>query len=115
MTRRRTLLTAAAAGLGIAGIGAFRSKRLADDTYAESVKETWRHGPRAPTGLPAVMRELVRCACLAPSSHNTQCSRFALTDCSVAILPDFDRRCPVVDPEDLTLEGRWPVGDRDLW
>jgi hypothetical protein len=39
----------------------------------------------------------------APSSHNTQCWKFRLGDQSVSILPDYQRRCPVVDPDDHHL------------
>ncbi len=46
------------------------------------------------------MRELVRCATLAPSSHNTQCWRFRIQARSITIGPDPSRRCPVVDPDD---------------
>ena len=45
-------------------------------------------------------QELVRLATLAPSSHNTQCWRFALEDNGLTILPDSLRRCPAVDPDD---------------
>jgi hypothetical protein len=48
----------------------------------------------------ALRQELVRCATLAPSSHNTQCWKFAWEDKGVTILPDLTRRCPVVDPDD---------------
>jgi hypothetical protein len=44
--------------------------------------------------------ELVRFATLAPSSHNTQCWKFALEDKAITILPDLWRRCPAVDPDD---------------
>lgn len=50
-----------------------------------------------------LMRELVRYATLAPSSHNTQCWRFRLQDRSIGIEPDLSRRCPVVDPDDHHL------------
>lgn len=49
------------------------------------------------------LRELLRYAVLAPSSHNTQCWKFRLAENSIAILPDFSRRCPVVDPDDHHL------------
>jgi hypothetical protein len=55
------------------------------------------------------MRELVRFATLAPSSHNTQCWRFHLQnehspqDQAIVITPDLARRCPVVDPDDHHL------------
>jgi len=51
----------------------------------------------------ALMRELVRQATLAPSSHNTQCWRFHLGERAIAIAPDLARRCPVVDPDDHHL------------
>lgn len=49
------------------------------------------------------LRELVRLATLAASSHNTQPWRFRLEERAVAILPDLSRRCPVVDPDDAHL------------
>jgi hypothetical protein len=51
----------------------------------------------------AQLRELVRYATLAPSSHNTQCWKFRLEDHAISILPDLSRRCPVVDPDDHHL------------
>ena len=60
-----------------------------------------RRAGRLDTGNQSLrMRELVRCATLAPSSHNTQCWRFHLQDRSITITPDLLRRCPVVDPDD---------------
>lgn len=47
----------------------------------------------------ALLKQLVSCATLAPSSHNTQCWKFRLEDGAISILPDFSRRCPVVDPD----------------
>jgi hypothetical protein len=49
------------------------------------------------------MRELVRYATLAPSSHNTQCWSFDIKERSITIRPDLSRRCPVVDPDDHHL------------
>lgn len=49
------------------------------------------------------MRELVRYATLAPSSHNTQCWKFSIGRDEISILPDLTRRCPVVDPDDHHL------------
>jgi hypothetical protein len=70
-----------------------------------------------------IRRELVRLAVMAASSHNTQLWKFALTDRSLAVLPDWTRRTPVVDPDDhhlfVSLEcatenivhgaGQWPA------
>jgi hypothetical protein len=47
--------------------------------------------------------ELIRHATLAPSSHNTQPWKFRVRQDSITILPDFSRRCPVVDPDDSHL------------
>jgi hypothetical protein len=47
--------------------------------------------------------ELVRCATLAASSHNTQPWRFRAGERSLEIFPDFARRCPIVDPDDSHL------------
>jgi nitroreductase len=47
--------------------------------------------------------ELVRLGTLAANSHNTQPWRFLTGEMSVTILPDFARRCPVVDPDDAHL------------
>jgi len=52
-----------------------------------------------------LLKELVRYASLAPSSHNTQCWKFEASEdgMSLTILPDLERRCPVVDPDDHHL------------
>lgn len=48
-------------------------------------------------------RELIRYATLAASSHNTQPWKFRIGQGQITILPDFSRRCPVVDPDDSHL------------
>lgn len=48
-------------------------------------------------------RELVRLATLAASSHNTQPWKFRFGRDVIEILPDYERRCPVVDPDDAHL------------
>jgi len=48
-------------------------------------------------------RELIQHATLAASSHNTQPWKFRIRKDSITILPDFSRRCPVVDPDDSHL------------
>jgi len=48
-------------------------------------------------------RELIRYAMLAASSHNTQPWKFRIREDQITILPDFSRRCPVVDPDDSHL------------
>jgi nitroreductase len=49
------------------------------------------------------LEELVRYAALAANGHNTQPWRFHLGGNSIAILPDFKRRTPVVDSDDHHL------------
>ena len=88
----------AASALGSPGC----SSEPASDGFEAVAERTWQ--PGAVTGLSGVTlgRELVRCATLAPSSHNTQCWKFALgaNGRSISILPDLARRCPAVDPDD---------------
>lgn len=68
--------------------------------YAALAAQTWRAVPPGTVGGAALREELVRCATLAPSSHNTQCWKFAVEDQAITILPDLSRRCPAVDPDD---------------
>jgi hypothetical protein len=51
----------------------------------------------------ARLRDLVRQATLAASSHNTQPWKFRIEEQSITILPDLTRRCPIVDPDDHHL------------
>ena len=51
----------------------------------------------------ALLRELVRCATLAPNSHNTQPWKFRLSPGAISIYPDLSRRTPVVDPDEHHL------------
>lgn len=71
--------------------------------YDDAVRSVWRPYDAATADTSARMLELVRHATLAPSSHNTQCWKFMLSKDEIAILPDFARRCPVVDPDDHHL------------
>lgn len=72
------------------------------DAYEVLANRTWQVGAAAGLVHPALGRELVRCATLAPSSHNTQCWKFALgaDGHAITISPDPARRCPAVDPDD---------------
>jgi len=51
----------------------------------------------------ALLKELVRCATLAPNGHNTQPWKFELSPDAISIRPDLSRRTPVVDPDDHHL------------
>ena len=69
-------------------------------SYTTAAERTWQTSqPGSFEGL-ALARELVRCAGLAPSSHNTQCRKFAIKYKAISILPDLSRRCPAVDPDE---------------
>lgn len=103
LARRRFITTAAATALGAAGVLSYASSSSDRAAHDQAVKQTWRHGAGRPGEGPALLRELVRYACLAPSSHNTQCWKFRLGGQSVSLLPDYERRCPIVDPDDHHL------------
>jgi len=79
------------------------TSRDGEAAYQSAVQETWRLAPLHRDQGKALGTELVRYATLAPSSHNTQCWKFALTKEAITILPDFSRRCPAVDPDDHHL------------
>ena len=72
-------------------------------TYEAVAARTWRLGALNGFEGAALGNELVRYATLAPSSHNTQCWKFAVADKAITILPDLSRRTPAVDPDDHHL------------
>jgi hypothetical protein len=73
------------------------------ERYEQSVQDTWRRSRVDTREHAALLRELVRYATLAPSSHNTQCWKFRIEQGAISILPDLARRCPAVDPDDHHL------------
>ena len=77
----------------------------AADSYEAVAGRTWQMGSVSGLHGVALSQELVRYATLAPSSHNTQCWKFALdgNGRSITILPDLARRCPAVDPDEHHL------------
>ena len=101
LTRRQII--AASSTLGGASLVAACAPGDAAPGYEESAQAVWRHGPVERGDGAALRRELVRYATLAPSSHNTQCWKFAIEDSAITILPDLTRRCPVVDPDNHHL------------
>jgi hypothetical protein len=101
MTTRREFNGAAAALTGGLGLPACSAS---GESYEAAVQRLWRLGDAATAAPNVLQRELVRLATLAPSSHNTQCWRFAIESPQrLSILPDLARRCPVVDPDDHHL------------
>jgi hypothetical protein len=105
ITRRQFAASASVAVGGVAGLALSACAKDADaPSYEAAAAQTWRADSLvAVDGTPLrqdLGRELVRLATLAPSSHNTQCWKFALEDHAITILPDLSRRCPAVDPDD---------------
>ena len=103
ITRRRFIASAPAILIGTSMITACSQGSDAEG-YEAVAGRTWRLGAlQGFDGAAALGKELVRYATLAPSSHNTQCWRFAIADKAIRVLPDLSRRCPAVDPDDHHL------------
>ena len=105
MSGRRAILTwglggAAAAVVG-GGLIAYRSYPVG--AWQRAVAETWRPVRRDAVTGEVKLLELVRLACLAANSHNTQPWKFRLAANSVTVVPDFSRRAAIVDPDDHHL------------
>lgn len=100
--RRQFLLSSMVATGELASLSACSSGSPAD-SHELAASRIWRHGQVDSGNKSAVLRELVRYASLAPSSHNTQCWKFRVEDRSISVAPDLSRRCPVVDPDDHHL------------
>lgn len=103
MLNRRQFTHLLPASLAASGGLAACAGETGGSTYDAAVQRIWRAGPLQGLSGAALQTELVRHATLAPSSHNTQCWRFALERDAITVLPDFSRRCPVVDPDDHHL------------
>lgn len=100
---RRKILAASPAILTCAAALSTSAPTWATEGYEAAAKRIWRAGPLQGLSGAALSHELVRYATLAPSSHNTQCWKFAAEGQGIAILPDLSRRCPVVDPDNHHL------------
>lgn len=96
LLRRKFILGAAALGTTTPALWACSPSTSHEDA-ARNLRSTVavNTDERAP-----LLRELVRNATLAPSSHNTQCWKFHVQESSIVIEPDLLRRCPVVDPDE---------------
>ena len=95
ITRRKLIasgLTIAAAG--VAGHGLWPKL----DGYHQELKRQRQLLSHDPS-----LRELVRMSTLAANGHNTQPWKFRIDTDKVNILPDFQRRTEVVDPDDHHL------------
>lgn len=104
MMSRRTFLQTAALGMAAPMSLSAHASDNASQQYDEAIRHIWRHTEGGVIAEPSIqMRELVRYATLAPSSHNSQCWKFAIGNREIAVLPDLSRRCPAVDPDDHHL------------
>jgi hypothetical protein len=83
------------------GLIAYRSYPIS--AWQRAVAETWQPVNNNLASGEARLMELVRLACLAANSHNTQPWKFRLAANSLTIIPDFSRRTPIVDPDDHHL------------
>lgn len=99
LRRRQVVLGATACGVLAPSLVAC-SPSTSEQEAAREMRRPITANPDDRSGL---MRELVRYATLAPSSHNTQCWTFHLQDRAIVIAPDLSRRCPIVDPDDHHL------------
>ncbi len=97
---RRQFVSAVPAAFAVAPILSACSSASDPGGYEAVAADTWRTGPLAGVAGAALTRELVHCATLAPSSHNTQCWKFTVEAKAITIRPDWARRCPAVDPDD---------------
>jgi hypothetical protein len=70
--------------------------------YDKTARELRQSRTEPPVGT-LDTKELIRLATLAASSHNTQPWKFKIRNQLITILPDFSRRCSVVDPDDSHL------------
>jgi len=103
MLSRREFVVAATATAGALPALQACSSQQSIDRYDMATRATWHLSPSLPVGAMALHRELVRCATLASSSHNTQCWQFHSDADAIVITPDLALRCPAVDPDDHHL------------
>jgi Nitroreductase family len=96
MNRRTILIGASVVAVSSKMPASAESSRPA--TYEEAVRLVWR-----PLDASGGAQEIARAGTLAANSHNTQPWRFTISTGLITIRPDFDRRCPAVDPDDHHL------------
>jgi hypothetical protein len=73
-------------------------------SYEEATRRTWRHTEGGLSDSSSLLRELVRYATLAPSSHNTQCWKFLIEEPS-------QREVMMSEKRRTTIEEARRVGD----
>ncbi len=99
LTRRQFVVAAAAVGTtAVLGDVLLTYPPWLD--YAAQERRTWNTPFQKSAALPIQIREIIRYATLAPSGHNTQPWKFAVSGNTIRLLPDYSRRLPAVDPQD---------------
>ena len=91
------------AAMVAAGTGLIAYRSYPINAWQRAIVETWQPVNSNLASGEARLMELVRLACLAANSHNTQPWKFRLAANSLTIIPDFSRRTPIVDPDDHHL------------
>ena len=105
MSGRRAFLKWGLGGVAAAtaGAGLIVRQSYPIGAWQRAVAETWQPIRNNLASSEAKLMELVRLACLAANSHNTQPWKFRVAANSLTIIPDFSRRTPAVDPDDHHL------------
>ena len=99
LTRRNVFLGGGALAMVGAGAAYAISRDMGSmDHYEVSVAVT-----RTALSQTPEIGDFLRYAMLAPSGHNTQPWKFRVDENRIAMLPDFVRRTPIVDPDDHHL------------
>ena len=100
MISRRNILIGGGAAIGAGACAAYLGYRGMGtlEEYRAAVSAI-----RAVLSAQPEIRDCIRHATLAANGHNTQPWRFHIAKNQIAILPDFTRRTPAVDPDDHHL------------
>jgi hypothetical protein len=97
------MLSAAAVPAGLLALPGCSAEASEAQRYDAAARKTWDYAEGPVDDRSGLRRELVWNATLAPSSHNTQCWKYRISESAISILPDWSRRCPAVDPDDHHL------------
>ena len=76
---------------------------VVDKYYQMSVEKIWQPNSTHSSNITERRKEWVRMATLATSSHNSQPWKFKLKSNLITNIPDFQHRCPAVDPDNSHL------------
>ena len=76
---------------------------VVDKYYQMAVERIWRPKNTPSSNMASLSKKWVRMATLAASSHYSQPWKFKLQGNLITIIPDYQRPCPSVDPDDSHL------------